>query len=495
MNPSATKNWAKSFKAVPKWTKIGIIGVLLMYIGTAGMLSTSLPWWIGKGDSALHLDYIYRLSSGEIPKYHEFVEYPVFHQIEKGYKTQINRAGNNPPLFYIIHTPFVGPLLNSHNWKTAIGVGRAINMVFGVMAILALAWAGWLYGGKRKALMAVAVPAAGGLMYQFTSLNQNYALDALLVTLGVLTMIVWHKLLDHGFKKPYVWALFLLSIAGMSTKATYAVFVGISVFVIFVVAYLHGKGTNKRRFITGATMSALLGLCILISIGWFYYYWNYKTSGKWYTAELPGDFKSRPYKSLPRVLISSGFWANFYGRITAHVNLSILITVLSAAGLIWAAAKTKLQALKNDKVLAIHILLLLLVFAGTTLTQITHAWGIGNFSFRYFLPAILVFSLFIAYGLLEFKRDRGIIFSLILVAMAINSVYTTARLDNTAAKVPAVTTTQNIIEKLNIANQSNGFPEFVLVLLLLLLAAGVATTIAAIIILTKPAVRKSKAAS
>jgi hypothetical protein len=133
---------------------------------------------------------------------------------------------------------------------------------------------------------------------------------------------------------------------------------------------------------------------------------------------------------------------------------------------------------------AIGLLFLLLI--ATTLTQIAHAWGIGNFSFRYFLPAILVFSLFITYGLLEIRKARGQLLGITVVAMAITSLATTARLENTERWVPAVGATNNIMEKLQIALTHNGFPSSFLVLLMALLICGTIATIAALFMLTQP---------
>lgn len=481
----------RQLRSIPKWTKIGVVGVLLIYTALAGTLSTALPWWIGKGDSALHLDYVHRLYHGEIPKYHAFVQYEPFHQLDPKYKTQINRAGANPPLFYLLHAPIVGPIMDSGNWKLAVAVGRTLNVFIGVLAMLALAWTGWLYGGKRKALMAVAVPAVASASFQITSLNQNYALDILLILLGVLTSVVWYKLLHRGLTKQYVFWLFVLSLLGMATKATYIVFLGISLLVVMVTAFLTDKRGRAKKILSSTFICGALLVFVIIGIGWFYFYWNYKTSGKWYTGELPGDFKSRPYKSLPRVLLSHALYANFYRNLTSYPLLSTVMTILSSVGIALAATRLKWRRLKKDNPDLLSFGVLLLLLGGTTLTQIAHAWGIGNFSFRYFLPAIPVYCLFVAYGLLEFKRTRGQFFTLAIAAMVVTSLITTANLENIDAWVPKVGTTDNIIQKLQIAVTSNGFAEMIVMLLLGLLAIGILATAVALFKLSKPSTRRA----
>lgn len=473
------KSTTEKIKLLPKWTKVGVVGVVLMYVGLAGLTSAAIPWWIGKGDSALHLDYALSVYKQDIPRYREFVQYPIFHQLDKGYKTQIQRAAANPPLFYVMHAPIVGPLLESGRWKPAIALGRAFNVFLGVLAVIAMSWAGWLFGGKRKQLFAVAVPAVATLSFHFTNLNQNYALDVLLVLLGVLTTITWYKLLEYGLERRYLFSLLALSVLGMSTKATYIIFLGLSLLTVLIVAYIHGQGSKTQRLVKGSIISAIILASVLVAIGWFYYYWNYKTSGKWYTGELPGDFSSRKIKSLSMVLTSSGLWGNFYERFTSYEVVSKAIMYVSALGIGVGVYRTRLRSLRKDRTLFIGTGLLVLLLLGTFATQISHSVGIGNYSFRYFLPALLVFGLFISYGLLEFKKLKGQLLSLALLAMIVTSVFTTAKLDNIKAMVPEVGLTSNIYHKLDIAVTSNGFPEALLVLLLLFIVAGfVATAVA-----------------
>lgn len=457
-----------------------------MYVSVAGISSATIPG-IGKGDSALHIEYALSVYHGHIPKYHDPIRYPAFHQIAPDhYKVQIQRAAQNPPLFYFLHAPIVGPLLDSGHWKKAFAIGYAFNIFLGVLAVLAMAWAGWLFGGKRKELFAVAVPAVGSLSYQFTNLNQNYALDALLVLLAVMTTIVWYKLIQKGFQRRYLLSLFLLSIFGMATKATYIAFLGISLLTIMVAAFIHGRGSRFKKLLNGSVISAVLVVAVIICTGWFYYYWNYKTSGKWYTGELPGDFPERNYKSLSTVLTHSDLWANFYKRLTASELLSKLITLTAFIGVVFAAFTTKFTHFRRDKKHLFGIILLTLVLLGTTLTQITHAVGIGSFNFRYFLPAILVFSLFIVYGLLEIKRG-AVLLGVVVVAMATTSVITVAKLDYIASKIPAVSMTDNIYSKLNIAMTSNGFSQMLLIFLLGLLVVGVLAVVTSLFLLSKPA--------
>ena len=461
----------KSLGSVPRPTKIGILGVVLVYLGTAGIVSYAAPWWMDKGDSALHIDYVLSVYQGHLPKYHDFVHYPVWGQLDPGYKTQEQRAAANPPLFYVLHAPFVGPLLQSGHWKKAIALGRSINLFFGVLTILALAWAGWVYGKSRKRSLAVAVPAIGVLNYQFLVLNENYALDVLLVFFIVLTFILWHKMLYHGLARRYVGALFLLSVLGMATKATYIVFLALSMLVVMIIG-LRAKTQKLEHILDNAGLVALLGVVVLAAIGWFYYYWNYRISGKWYTAALPGDLPSRKIKSLHEVVTSGSLWANFYAKLTSNPHLSEVITAVAGLGGLVGLKRVSIKKLWQEKTTLILVALMILATVGTLGTQITHAVGVGNINFRYFLPVIFVFSLAISYGLLRIRFLRGSLVFVAAITMVLTSLMTFANDKTIRLDLPYVSHIASTWGKLHYELIKNGFPSATLAILAAVIVIG-----------------------
>jgi len=205
---------------MPRMVIAGLLGVVFLYVSASGLISVTHPFFTGtNGDTMAHVDMIYRIYNGDLPKASDGIRYQPF--IDLGGGNVYQRASGHPPLFHILHAPIVGPLLNAGEWQKAIALGRALNIFFGILCIFALAWAGWLFGGKRKALFAVAVPALAVLTYRFSRLNTDYALDGLLTLWTTLTLICLYKILQNGLRANYLIFLTLLSVAGMSTKICY----------------------------------------------------------------------------------------------------------------------------------------------------------------------------------------------------------------------------------------------------------------------------------
>ncbi len=408
------KKTSKSIKQMPKAMALGIAAVILLYISAAGMISVTYPWFANdNSDELAHVDMIYRIYNGDLPKASDGVRYQPF--IELGGGNIYQRAAGHPPLFHMIMAPFMGPLLNAGEWKKAMAVGRTVNIFIGILTILALAWAGWMFGGKRKALFAVAVPALGVLTFRFSRVNTDLSMDALLALLSTLTLINLYKIIQNGLKVKYLIFLSFLSVAGMATKASYGVFLGLSLLVIIIASYIHGD-KNRRSIIKGSAIAAaILGL-VIVAIGWYYYFRNYRVSGSLLTP-IQGELASgRPHNSYLDIIASSNFWALFYARYSTNVVISVIISIFALSGY-FSMKKIDLRKLKKNTAHLWAIGLMALAFLGVVATQLMLAHPNGSINFRYLLPAILPISLFLAYGLLEFKWLRGQLVALAAIAM------------------------------------------------------------------------------
>ena len=406
-------------KKIPTFTLIGILGVILMYVGSSGIVSVTKPWTI-RGDTMQHLDYTWRLYHGDIPRFEDRITYEPFVEFTGRQKPQ--QASVHPPLFYIIHAPFVGPLLDEGKWHQAIAVGRAVNVFIGVLCVVALAWGGWVFGKSRRAMFAVAVPALSVLMYRFVRLNVDYALDVLLVLFSTITLILVYKILQNGLKKEYLLAVSIISVLGMSTKAPYVVFLLVSLLGIVIAAFIHGKGSRYRKLFRGAIISTAIFLVVIISIGWFYYLRNYKSTGSLFSS-LPADYTGgRVVQSFGEVITSTRLWSLFYGLYSNIATISIALTSFVAAGFL-TMKRSALTNLAKDKPLFWALVLLGLSVIGIFATQVEHAVGIGSINFRYMLPALLPIGLFLAYGLLAFGSVRGQLVTLFSVALGASATW------------------------------------------------------------------------
>ena len=165
---------------MPKDVFIGVISVVLIYVGISGIVSFATPWWLGVGDSPRHIDYAYAVWHGDIPRFEENLRIPAFNKL-RGTQYQNQPASNNPPLFYIIHAPIVGPLIDSGNWKMAIAAGRAFNLLIGIITIITVSVLGWMLGNKNKSNYAVLGALFTAMSYHLVAMNLNYAVDILLI--------------------------------------------------------------------------------------------------------------------------------------------------------------------------------------------------------------------------------------------------------------------------------------------------------------------------
>lgn len=397
----------------------GVLAVVFMFVGTAGMISASLPQDINSGDTRAHVDYMWRVYNGEIPRLSDGLKYKPFNPTGS---RRIQPQANHPPLFYAINAPFVGPYLERGEWQTGIGVARAINIFIGVLCIVALAWAGWLYGGRRGELFAVAVPAISVMLYRFSGLNTVYGPDYLLVLLTTLTFVGMYKIIAYGLQTKYVVGLGILAVLGMSTKAGYLPVLAASFIAIGLAAFLHAPEDRRRQMLRAAFYTGIIAAAVAFAVGWFYYVRNYLTSGTWFRA-TPDEYSGgRPYKSLTDVLFGEQFRALFYEKLAQNGPLSTFITVLAAAGLL-GLKKFNLKRLFRDKTRVALSAVLLIASLGVVAAQVTFAVGYGAINLRYLLPVLLPIGLLLSYGLLEFKWMKGQLAAGAAVLLGLSTIF------------------------------------------------------------------------
>jgi 4-amino-4-deoxy-L-arabinose transferase-like glycosyltransferase len=466
-------------RSFSKTVLAGILGVVLLYVSVAGVVSVSAPLAIRK-DAIHHIDYIWLVYNGKLPNFKDGVTYP---PLASGHNFQ--QAASHPPLFYLIHAPFLGPLLNAGKWKEAIAVGRIINILFGVLCVLALAWAGWVFGGSKRALMAIAVPAIGALMYRFTTLNVIFGNDVLVVLIATLSFIFIYKLLKEGLQTKYLLALGLLSVLGMASKATYVVVLAINLITVIIAAIMHRKGRLGRRIAYGAVLASVIALAVAVFIGWFYYR-NYQLSGSWFKSS-PDDFTGgRAYMSLKDVLTGSGLWSLFYTNSSTAPYISTAVTSMAAAGFLTLKHKKIKVFYKQNRAWAITIALLVLAVAGILMTQIQLAVGNGAINFRYLLPALLPISLFLAYGLLQFRLARAQLVSIAAISIGLTTLLPVAASTTVSGFFPAVAGAKDYIGKIFIAASCNGVPRIITTLLLLSFVIGAVLLVVSLFRLSSP---------
>lgn len=464
---------------IPRLVLLGIAGVILLYAASAGIVSSATPWNIG-GDTRSHMDYVWRVYNGETPKFNDGITHPILSQ--QG-SDRVQQAAANPPLYYYLHAPFIGHMLDTNNMKEAYALGKAINILIGVLCVLALAWGGWTLGGKKRNLMAIATPQLGVMSYRFLTQNIIFGLDSLVVLFATLSLIIIHKMLVNGPTLKYLSLLSLLSILGMLTKAPYIVIVAVCCLGI-IISYLKLARINYKTALAKGSL-AVLGLLLvtIIFTGW-YYYGNYASTGNWYSASPPGFTGGREYKSFSDVISSSRLWSLFYVNSSSHPLLVTSFTSFVIAGYLTIRYRFSLRYILKHKN-TITMALMVVLFVGVFATQLRLATGYGSINFRYLLPALLPVSLFWAYGLLAFKQMRGLLVSIFGAAMAFATVAPFAMSSKIEGLVPAVNVTDNSITRLYIVAEANGIPSVVVSLMFISGVVGVLLVAMSLFYLTR----------
>lgn len=402
-----------------KLATAGVLGVILAMISGIAIFAAAVPW-PGTTDSSQHLDYAWQLSHGELPDFWKGTKAPLGRP-----RAKIQFVSHHPPLYYLLLAPIVRPLIDSGHWVAATAAARMINIGIGVLCVLVMAWGGWLLGGKRRGLFAVAVPAIGSSLLAFYVMG-DIMNDSLLLLFSTLAVILSVLVVKNGIQTRYTLWLAVVCLGGMATKASFIGTLLLVFLALLIGSILHTEKAVWWRRVLPAVKSGLIVVAVVaVGIGWFYAR-NYQLSGS--------PFRNRPvgsaqkvlrksqqqsgYRTLSQTLTSTDTWnivtTRLYGRtwqilprvggeaINFWPSLFVICAVTyGALAQAWQSRK------KLSRITWIVIGLLVLQFVVTYGQQVGYAVGYGDMNRRYLLPAWLPFSLFMTVGALYFKRLRG----------------------------------------------------------------------------------------
>lgn len=407
---SARKNASRIFiSGQNKFISIGLTGVILALGCGAGFYSIALPWK-GTSDSIFHLDYAWQLSHGDLPNFNEGLKVPIPTKPKP-----VQFVSQHPPLYYALIAPVVGPLIDSGHWKEATLFARLFTILISIMTALALAWAGWVFGGRRKKLFAVALPAVATSFVPFVKVAGDTYNDMLAILSATLALVICTLLIRNGPKYIYIAGLALVSAVGMASRFSFVSILIVMAFALTVSIFIHYQASYIRRLFKIAVLYSLMIIPAIVCIGWFYFR-NYKLSGyphrvssqNW-VAELQG----RPYKSLTDVLTDSKFLFlipnNLYGNTVLTLPIEkiaaffILISTSLATFIYWL----KSGIAKIPRVQYFIFFMLLLQMVLVVGEQIVHSTGYGSYNLRYLLTAILPIGLVITSGALVWSKLRS----------------------------------------------------------------------------------------
>ena len=295
----------------------------------------------------------------------------------------------HPPLFYLLVAPLAAPFLDA-DWRFAVGLIRAANIVVGLGGVVVLGWLGWMIGGRWRVRLAIALPAAGTATYAYVrGYSAEVYNDTLLTTLSLLALALCARMILRGITVVPVLLLAAVCVLGFGTKATFVLTLGVVVLGLVIAALRHSDRSGARAWLVAMAASTAVSVPPVLAWGWFYAR-NALLSGSWYQA-TPGDvqvlgreFRSladvltgpRLYLFVPKELVGGATDAGF----AAWSSMSVFVV---AAGLTVAVLIRHVRAGSAASHGAILVAGLLAAhLAGSYLIQLSHASGYGNFNWR-----------------------------------------------------------------------------------------------------------------
>jgi hypothetical protein len=450
---------ASRWQAIPRVVRFGTLGNLVLFASVSGFNAVVLPW-IGAADSRFHMRYMLAVWHGTLPADHSIVS-------------------AHPPFYYALFAPIVGPLLEEEHFTIAVVIVRAANIVFGAICLLVLAWAGWNLSSTRKAAFAIAVPGLAGLITPYIRVVGDTYNDGLATLFATSALAIAIVMIKRGVTRGSAITLAVVSVLGMSTRATFVVTFGLALIALIAAVLLHGSGTRFARFKEGAASAIAIGLIVVAAIGWFYVF-NMQRSGSWFRSHPAAPFAARDYASLTDNLTNPDFYLvtiarllgfrDWVGMFPFNGTISIAISAICGIGLVfWLLTRRRWKSILSKRTDLLIAILLILQMLGLYAMQLQHATGWGNINLRYFLPGLLVFGVVMAIGALQWRRLRG---QLVTVLMAVLGAG--AALDVVWFSSPMVrhVPTQNPLTYFPQSVIGNGLPVAVVVVLVVGMIGG-----------------------
>jgi len=419
---------------------------MLLYLCVATFSAVTLPWK-GTADAFAHLDYVYQVHHRKIPEPYGYAYRLVSPRKFNVGDPDTSRqwASAHPPLFYALASVPMGRPLDAGDWETAMARGRGLNIALGAGCVLALGWAGWTLGGRRRARLAVALPLVGGCLPTFVRFSAEIYNDVLVTLLSVITIVLACQVLRSGPSRPRCLLLAVVCALGMASKATFVFALLIAMAALALRLLDDTRAPTVVRAAKAAMASLALAAAALVPNAWFFLR-NAHGSGSWFRSTAKQSLQGRVEKSMADVLGDDNFWllvprsllgSRWDGLWAHNQQLSVLLVIACAGGVLALAARNRWpQRLLARDPLAWAWLLVAAHFAGLMLAQLQHATGWGQYNIRYFLPALLAITAFLVGPACATRRSASWLVPPMAALMAFSGVmYTLVYLDRAYASL------------------------------------------------------------
>ena len=384
---------------VPNSVGLGVLGVVVVFVSMAGFNAVSLPWG-GASDS--------------MSEHYRYVE----DVVSQGDVERNTFRASHPPLFYNLMAYAVGGFVEDGQVPHAVAIMRAINIAFGVLTVLALAWSGWVLGGRHRKQLAVATPALGVLITPYVITAGDIYSEPLVVLLATIGITLSALVIRDGPSVSLLVALATISVLGMGARSTYLAVLIVSILAVGVGFVVHRRGSIAGAAAKLMAYVASVGGLIAAFLG-RHYMRNIEHSGSWFRGRAKEPFGGRDEQTVVDVLTNLDFYLavpsglfgmrSWGGVFEWNNELSLVIFFLLACGVVYLLLKNSYwKKLLQDKKTFLIVIMMLAVVALLYAQQFQHAVGWGNINPRYFLVGMLPIGMFMAYGAIAVSKFKGL---------------------------------------------------------------------------------------
>lgn len=353
-------------------------------------------------DEVLDIDYIYRITQGQLPEFYDGVSY---NPLGLDYSGAVQWKYQHPPLFYILEAPIMMLFEQLGRPIAGIWAMRFFVYLLGILTVSFSGWAAyWIFGKRNNASLIVPLLVASNKCLQ--SVVFNYTLATLWIIL--LTGFTARIIRTHLSRKAIViWWLLIALAPLIRTSLIPITFLCLVIVVLSVV--FQGKNVAQRLLV----LACIPVLVAFLDSAWFYVR-LYRLSGN-FTGSMPSWSTShlgRRRRTFFEALTDLSFWKdsfsqyhNFSAEATQYLGwffvivLTFIPLTVGIAAFIVHCCRSRTGRASSFTHEALISLLLLGMLGGTSLQQVLYYRQGGSTNPVYFSMISIAFASFIAFGL------------------------------------------------------------------------------------------------
>lgn len=390
-----------------------VLAAILLYAGVDLWQNLSWPIFFSD-DETLEIDYVYRLSMGQLPEFFDGQQYNPL-ALAPDQLIEVQWRYQHPPMFYLLELPIFVLFDATHNPYGAIWAMRCFMFVLGTTLIIVSRWAArWIFGSNNTLVSLVPLFVAANRV--LGSVVFNYTLATLWVTLligmGAKLIRSMHSSISRSLI--VAWAVIVL-LAPLTRLSTVPV-AGLCVLMVAIAVVVNHRATLRRCL----TLVVLPLLLAVVSGAWFYIR-LYRLSGH-FTGTQPEwqfeHFGRAIHVPFFDVFFDPLFWKYSFSQYQNQSTVSnsdfawwfLLMLIFIPFALAMTALVRRARA-DTYRQLPAHlhkadlliVLLLVGTLAGTIVQQVLFVKQGGRINSVYFSLINIVFAVFVAAGFLHCK--------------------------------------------------------------------------------------------